>query len=226
MPDKIYGFQSEDDIRRIRECVKWSEVHRGAYHGPPVSQSRHVCDNPVTWGKAVADWDPASPNVIRVQPCMSEGTQYRGCREFSVYIALPPPASAADPANPARVDIAEGDVVAYLPLWLAEAQKLYGLLVGGEAYVYRVGQLFPVTLTQVSGAQGSAAAAATWTYDVTDSITAEALGSNVDPTASPHLHQRPTVGQMKKATAGLAYYRADRTLVLATVNEQADQEAC
>jgi len=90
--------------------------------------------------------------------------------------------------------------------------------------------VFPVELTQVGGSQGDEENPATWTYDVADVVTGEMLASAVDPTASPHKWQRPSIGWMIPATFGYAHYQPDGAggweLVLGWINETVDQEAC
>lgn len=106
---------------------------------------------------------------------------------------------------------------------------------GSQWAVVRLGKptplhVFPVDLTQVSGTQGTETSAASWTYDVLDVETGETLESAVDPTASPHKWQRPSIGQMIAATFGYAHYQDDgyggEELVLGWINEIVDQEAC
>jgi len=106
---------------------------------------------------------------------------------------------------------------------------------GVQWAVIRLGQpvpmhVFPVELTQVGGEQGDEENPATWTYDVLDVVTGETLASGVDPVASPHKWQRPSVGQMIAATVGYAHYQpndaGEMELVLGWINEMVDQEAC
>ncbi|NLX59345.1 MAG: hypothetical protein GXY74_09695 [Phycisphaerae bacterium] len=91
-------------------------------------------------------------------------------------------------------------------------------------------RVFPVDLTQVGGSQGDEANPATWTYDVLDVATGETLESAVDPTASPHKWQRPSIGQMIAATFGYAHYVPNDSygydLVLGWINEMVEQESC
>jgi hypothetical protein len=89
-----------------------------------------------------------------------------------------------------------------------------------------VPQLFPVDLAQTGGDQGDESNPATWTYDVTVPATGDTLASGVDPVASPHKWQRPSVGQMIAATFGYAHWNEDDELVLGWINEMVDQEAC
>jgi hypothetical protein len=106
---------------------------------------------------------------------------------------------------------------------------------GVQWAVIRLGQpvpmhVFPVELTQVGGEQGDEENPASWTYDVLDVVTGETLASGVDPVASPHKWQRPSVGQMIAATVGYAHYQpndaGEMELVLGWINEMVDQEAC
>ena len=106
---------------------------------------------------------------------------------------------------------------------------------GVQWAVIRLGQpvpmhVFPVELTQVGGEQGNEENPASWTYDVLDVVTGETLASGVDPVASPHKWQRPSVGQMIAATFGYAHYQpndaGEMELVLGWINEMVDQEAC
>lgn len=88
-----------------------------------------------------------------------------------------------------------------------------------------VGILFPVVLTQTGGSQGTYSTAASWTYTV-DDINSNELATELNPVDAPHTWTRPTVGQMRTATAGYAYYAAGPTLVVGWTNEVAEQEAC
>ena len=112
------------------------------------------------------------------------------------------------------------------------AQILYREKTGtGEMWaVVRLGRTpatFPVKLEQVGGSQGTSTAAASWTYDVKDFCTDEKLNTSaVTPTTEPHGWQRPTVGQMIKATHGLARFDKDGKPILTWINEIAAQESC
>jgi len=61
-------------------------------------------------------------------------------------------------------------------------------------------------------------------------VTGDTLATAVDPTASPHKWQRPSIGWMIPATFGYAHYHPDGSggweLVLGWINETVDQEAC
>ena len=90
--------------------------------------------------------------------------------------------------------------------------------------------VFPVELSQTGGDQGDESYPATWTYEVKDVETGTTLESDVDPTATPHKWQRPSIGQMIAATYGYAHYEDDgsggQKLVLGWINETVDQDAC
>lgn len=85
---------------------------------------------------------------------------------------------------------------------------------------------FPITMTQTGGSQGTNAAAASWTYTVAHGVTAATLGTGVNPVSAPHLWRRPTLGQVAKATAGLAYTNASGQLVITWCNEVVGPGAC
>jgi hypothetical protein len=104
--------------------------------------------------------------------------------------------------------------------WNPLTGKFYALPNGGA------GSVIPVKLVQVGGAQGTATAAATWTYDVKDIQSDDTLASGVNPVSSPHQYKRPSVGQMIKATFGYAHRSGSGDLVLGWINEVADQETC
>jgi hypothetical protein len=112
-------------------------------------------------------------------------------------------------------------------LWKqAGTGPLWGMVRLGANGGRQAGALFPVDLAQVGGADGSDTAPATWTYDVADSITGVSLASAVDPTSAPHRHRRPSAGSMLVADVGIAYRTKAGALVLASINEVADQGPC
>jgi len=88
-----------------------------------------------------------------------------------------------------------------------------------------LGNCFPVDLTKTSGSQGTSSAAASWVYTV-DDINGNELATGVNPVNSPHNFTRPTIGQMRIATAGIAHYESGPTLVVDWVNEVFEREAC
>ncbi len=93
---------------------------------------------------------------------------------------------------------------------------------GEQWAIVRLGRrvaVFSVLLVKVGGAAGDASTACSWVYDIKDPLTAAALGSAVDPTAAPHLWQRGTVGEMKPATFGMAWWDDAGTLRLTWINE-------
>ena len=73
-------------------------------------------------------------------------------------------------------------------------------------------------LDENGGNQANALNKATWVYNVTDAITGDTLGSNVDPTAPPHRYVRWHV-QMEPATSGIGFYLNDQ-LVIQYINEE------
>jgi hypothetical protein len=88
-----------------------------------------------------------------------------------------------------------------------------------------IGTPFAVTLAQSTGSDGTQTAKASWTYNVTNTATGiqiSVTGTPIDPTVSPHLCQRPSLGKVLKATAGLAYRKSDGSYVVASCNEVAD----
>ena len=82
--------------------------------------------------------------------------------------------------------------------------------------------LVPLTFTQTGGTDSYPA---TWTYTVENAITGAELGTAIDPTASPHLHQRPAV-KLVAATGGIGYYNNSGNLVILSCNEMPSFEAC
>lgn len=141
----------------------------------------------------------------------------------------------------AQVDSAD-DAMAFADVTASDLTKLTGRCAGGAQIIYResgtgakwalvrIGKAwsgpFPITLSQTGGSAGSASAACSFTYTVTDSLTGVVLGTNVNVTASPHLHNRPSLGAQIAADGGLAYYNSSGQLVILWVNEQDDAEAC
>lgn len=83
-------------------------------------------------------------------------------------------------------------------------------------------------MVQTGGADGTASAAATWTYKVTD-LSGNVLNASdvtpIDPTASPHKFQR-TNGTTLKATAGLYIYDASGKFAIWWCNEWPKRSAC
>jgi hypothetical protein len=78
-----------------------------------------------------------------------------------------------------------------------------------------VGTLFPLLFSQTGGED---VCPADWTYTVSHAITGDELGTVVDPTAAPHMHQRPDLSLIP-ATAGLGYYDADGVFTILSCNE-------
>jgi hypothetical protein len=120
--------------------------------------------------------------------------------------------------------LSSGDSGVAQILWSASTSGVSWALVrlgagGGQ------GTVFPVQLEQTGGSQGTDSTPATWTYTVKD-IFGNTLAIMVNPTSSPHVWKRPSVGYMIPATAGIAFYNSINLLSLAWINEVADQEAC
>ena len=89
-----------------------------------------------------------------------------------------------------------------------------------------LGTEFPITLSYPAGDTGSLTTQCAYTYTVTNTLTGLQLGTAVDPTATPHLWRRATLGYYIAATAGRAYINASGAYVITWTNEVADQEAC
>ena len=70
--------------------------------------------------------------------------------------------------------------------------------------------IVPVSLTHSGGAQGDGTNPATWTYDITPALdpSAGVVMTAEDPVAAPHHYERPNVGQVEKATFGLAWRKS------------------
>jgi hypothetical protein len=89
----------------------------------------------------------------------------------------------------------------------------------------RGGETLKLTFTKTGGSAGNLTTQCSFTYTLTNALTDVELATGVNPTASPHKHQRQTVGYYKQATFGLAY-KDEGVLVLAYCNEIPDAEAC
>jgi len=90
-------------------------------------------------------------------------------------------------------------------------------------------QYFPVTFEQTGGAAGSFQTGASWLYTVRDFAGLE-LGTDIDPTATPHTYERTAIGPLGAATYGIAYYQPkagdDLELVIEWCNETFDLTFC
>lgn len=86
--------------------------------------------------------------------------------------------------------------------------------------------VFPITLSSPTGAAGDKDTQCSRTYTVTDAITKIELGTSINPSASPHVWRRHPKGTMTEATAGLAYRKADGTLVITWINEVLNTGPC
>lgn len=94
----------------------------------------------------------------------------------------------------------------------ADTDQLMGIVQGKASQL----ALIPLTFAQTGGED---VCPAEWTYTVTHSITDEELGTEIDPTASPHRHTRPQ-RSLIPATAGLGYYDAEGTFIILRAYEE------
>jgi len=85
--------------------------------------------------------------------------------------------------------------------------------------------VFPITLSQTGGSQGTNSTAASWTYTVTHAISGKELATGVNPVSSPHTYNRPSSGQLSTADAGYAHYDG-ADLVIGYINERPGPGAC
>jgi hypothetical protein len=85
---------------------------------------------------------------------------------------------------------------------------------------------FAVTMSQTGGSAGSKTTACSFTYTVTDALTGSSLGTGVNPSTSPHVWKRTSLGKYVAATSGLAYYNSTPALVIAWCNEVPEVSAC
>lgn len=133
-------------------------------------------------------------------------------------------------SEPLAADITDGSSAYLTAAVYGSATILWREGGTGEQWaVVRFGRLpsqFPVNLTRVGGSQGTASSPATWLYNVIDPVTNATIASSVNPVSSPHKWQRPSVGWMTEATAGLAHFDCSGAIVLGWINETVDQEAC
>ncbi|MGD9692395.1 MAG: hypothetical protein AB7G17_13240 [Phycisphaerales bacterium] len=79
--------------------------------------------------------------------------------------------------------------------------------------------VFPITLSQTGGEQGTPSAPASWRYAVFDSTSGLTLVTNVDPAAAPHEWRRPAAGKVAPATHGYASLSSGGLLVIGWINE-------
>lgn len=82
-----------------------------------------------------------------------------------------------------------------------------------------------VTMTQTGGSDGTASAAATWTYTI-DDLAGNELDTAHDPTAAPSVYVRPALGSITPATKGLAWVAADGTVSVYWCNEVESVAPC
>lgn len=89
------------------------------------------------------------------------------------------------------------------------------------------GAVFPVSLVQSGGSNGTGSSPPTLRYIVQDPTTGvNLIPTAVDPAATPHKFRRPFVGFVHAATFGLAYRNAQSQIVLMWINEIPYQEPC
>lgn len=128
-----------------------------------------------------------------------------------------------EPTDAVTLDSRKGVPVDTLGL----AIELAPTTTGGSVvtkFIYQQPASFGITLTQTGGSAGDSTTQCSFTYTVNDMLGNE-LDTAVNPTASPHLWQRPTVGLMLAATSGVATYETGE-LVILSINEMINFEAC
>ena len=86
--------------------------------------------------------------------------------------------------------------------------------------------VFPVKLEKTGGEAGTNEKATSWKYTVTDFLSDEELGKEVNPTSSPHQWKRPSIGAYSAATFGYAHFDSDGNFVLGWINEVPELAAC
>ncbi len=88
------------------------------------------------------------------------------------------------------------------------------------------GTVFPVTLTQVGGVDGTRTTIATWTYNVRKIGEVVDLFSAINPVTAPHQYARESLGQRTKATYGLCALDASDNPFVLWINETIGVTAC
>ncbi|MCL2120389.1 MAG: hypothetical protein FWH27_18400 [Planctomycetaceae bacterium] len=199
----VVGLDGAAETRNLNE-FKNRIVFRGV-----VPQKRHK-------GKFAILQEDASPNMV-VRACVYGVTQAKVRVESS-------------DDEPTFCDIAEG-VTDHLVSG-SGAEVLWSDMTSSYRWsLIRIGgggrsSLFPVKLNKTGGEQGDDKSVASWTYKVTDALTDEVLGENVNPTASPHQWRRPGIGALREASFGYAHRDKDDKLVLGWINETLQLEKC
>lgn len=86
--------------------------------------------------------------------------------------------------------------------------------------------MFPVMMTEDgAGSSGGDSSQCSFTYTVT-AFDGTELATSVNPTTGNHKAQRPSLGTLIAATAGIAYRNTDGDLCIVYTNEVLDTEAC
>ena len=211
------SFLTPADVAVMRDLIHWWRRQGPDFAaalrrrwGPPPAPPH------ILWGKVAVAWS-VNENLLYLNPCRQDGSEADTNRQWPVYLTTP-----TDSAPP-TCDLAVGDVVAFCPFYDVTAGEMKGVLLRNAP---DAGSLFPITMAQTGGSQGTNAAAASWTYTVTDTLSGATIGTGVNPVNSPHLWRRPSIGQMVAATAGLAYRTAAGALVITWTNEVEGPEAC
>ena len=176
------------------------------------------------WGKATAAW--TSGNEVTLDPCWADGVD-SGQPNITAYVFTP--TTTTPTAASVHVRIAQNDVLAYL----SYGDKL-GVLVNPPIEV--VGNMFAVRTWSDGGAQGTAAAQATWTYTVrtVDATAIDTggllLGEDMTPLCRTQatnwegvLDYPPVDGG---GWVGVGYYNATGTFCLWDAGERPYTAAC
>ncbi|MBL8747066.1 MAG: hypothetical protein JNK58_12020 [Phycisphaerae bacterium] len=79
--------------------------------------------------------------------------------------------------------------------------------------------VFPITLVQSGGQQGTPSAPASWQYAVYDATSGFTLGTSINPVAAPHQWRRPATGKVDPATHGYASISSAGLLIIGWINE-------
>ena len=116
----------------------------------------------------------------------------------------------ARPLDPDAADVEEDTPVLMLFVAKGDTVSRWFLPMGGSV---QLGTLFAVNVSQNGGSNGTSAAAATYTYNVTD-LDGVSLGTAMSVTTP-----RYAKGPVTAATLGMGYYNAAGTFVLYTVFE-------
>ncbi len=88
------------------------------------------------------------------------------------------------------------------------------------------GNVFPVTLSQVGGADGTRTTMASWTYNVKKLGAAVDLLSAINPTSAPHKYKRESLGKRTTANFGLCALDESGDPFLTWINETIGVSAC